>query len=583
MVKKSVFLVFLYSILSTGLFANTYEIPEILVEVTITPSGVVKIQEHRTYDFDGDFSWADYRLPKRGFSEIKNIQVSDGDTAYINENSEQPGTFNISENNNAIIIKWHYNASDESRVFTVSYELTNALVIGHQWSEFFWNYLASGREKSTRNFYANITFSDTLQPSSLHSWSYGHESSSINHQEGYYQIVADNIPKSQSIRTRLVFPSSVFNQIENLITDDNFHLELVEQEELEREQERARIEARNAFYQSITLEGTILLSLLSLGVFLLIYNKFGKRHAVGTFSDTETIMLPDNTQPALIGMLLYSQHVSPNHLTATIFDLARRGWFNIHEQEKEQTFFSSGKSEFVISKPSNRPQTSLLTWEEMIVDFIDEQLEKENSTFEKISQESSKGIYSWYSRWCKALKKDFNDKKWIDRKSYKGVFINIIVQILFLSSSVFLLIRGDAIAFVALFISVVFLVASIAIIRRTSLGEAIHIRWKAYHNGLKNADKRTINMETLDRHFIYATAFHLSEKQLTTLFKSGGYKNNNVFPWIILMPGSLVTPANMASSMKTLTASGNSSFSGTSGGMGASSGMAGGGASGGAG
>jgi hypothetical protein len=52
-------------------------------------------------------------------------------------------------------------------------------------------------------------------------------------------------------------------------------------------------------------------------------------------------MIPGRIKPAIIGRLMMQQHTSIQHLTATLFDLARRGWFTIHEEKKEKSWFSS--------------------------------------------------------------------------------------------------------------------------------------------------------------------------------------------------------------------------------------------------
>jgi uncharacterized membrane protein len=177
----------------------------------------------------------------------------------------------------------------------------------------------------------------------------------------------------------------------------------------------------------------------------------------------------------------------------------------------------------------------------------------------------------------------FDKMDWIDKKSYKGVYLNVAIQFLLLISSFTLVLLGTALATAAIVLVSMMMAGSFLIIRRTKTGEEIFQRWKAYINGLKNADKRTIRMEMLDRHFIYATAFHLSENQIKTVIESADDRNAMLFPWIYLMAGSSHTPASIANSMAKLPASGSSSFSGTSGGTGASIGSAGGGATGGAG
>ena len=64
--------------------SKSYSIPEIRVSADVSEDGLIRINEERTYVFNGSYSWADYRLPLRGFSEIRNIRVSEVNQSYIN-------------------------------------------------------------------------------------------------------------------------------------------------------------------------------------------------------------------------------------------------------------------------------------------------------------------------------------------------------------------------------------------------------------------------------------------------------------------------------------------------------------------
>jgi uncharacterized membrane protein len=220
----------------------------------------------------------------------------------------------------------------------------------------------------------------------------------------------------------------------------------------------------------------------------------------------------------------------------------------------------------------------------MVVDFAKKRIADGHDTFDELFKGTDSDVAEWFSDWKKQVKKQFDDKKWIDKESYTGMFLNMLVQLIILVASIALLIYGTTPALFAVIFVVLMLIASLFIIRRTPEGEETHKQWKSYIDGLKNADKRTIRMEFLDRHFIYATAFHLSQNQLETLLDSTHETAHTLIPWIVLTRGSAASPAAVASSVSTLAATGTTSFTGaTAAGTGASAGAAGGGASAGAG
>jgi len=282
-----------------------------------------------------------------------------------------------------------------------------------------------------------------------------------------------------------------------------------------------------------------------------------------------------------------AQQTTSNHLVSTLFNLARQGWFKITEKETESDgWLSSDETKFKVEMPSEvkKPDNSLLKHEEMVVEFARQRISEGNDTFDELFKGTDSDVSKWYSRWTKQVKQEFEEKKWIDKNSYTGVIINFILQCILLIASVFLLVNGTPIAITALIFTALATIGSFAIIRRTPEGEETHKRWKAYADGLKNADERTIRMEYLDRHFIYAMALHLSKKQIEILLDSTNEPANSVIPWIVLTHGSTANAASVASSFSTLAATGSTSFTGaTAAGSGASVGTAGGGASSGAG
>jgi len=578
-------LLFIILLSCSSLIANDYSIPDIRVEVMISEDGVVHIDEHRTYHFEGSFSWADYSLPKEGFTEIRNIRISEGENQYINSNSEEPGTFSVSESDNEISLKWHYSASDTTLTFTVSYELTDAISVGPDWSEFMWNYLASGRQKSTETFDLEILLPRSTTGDSLYIWGHARAAEfDIETLTDGFAVSGENITRRQTAEIRTLFPTALLNTKTIEITHPELTLDRVLSDESNRLRELEERAEKDAFYAEITPAATIIISLLSIIFFFWIYSRYGRNHSTGTVTKRDTVLIPGQEKPALIGRLLMSRQTTSNHLVATLFDLARRGWFVIREETDEKTgWLSSDKSTFVIEKSEIQPSDETDEYEQMIIDFVEEQITSGNDTFEEIFKGSSSSVMTWYTNWMKKVKSAFDEMGWIDKESYTGVAINIIVQFVLLVASIYFIINGPEIAFIAAIVTILMMAASIGIIRRTPEGEQVYREWKNYHEGLKNADKRTLRMETLDRHFIYATAFHLSKKQLETVLENHDISTGTFLTWMVLTQGSAASPATMASTISTLASSSTTSFAGTTGGSGASVGSAGGGASGGAG
>ena len=591
MFKRLSALLLLVIMLSAGIteraVSKSYTIPEIRVEVDIRPDGTIQITEHRTYVFDGSFSWADYRLPLVGYSSIENIRISEGDTAFINENSEQPGTFMVQRSEGQIRMQWFYEAEDESRTFTVSYILEGAVIIGPEWSEFFWNYINAGREKETNTLSVSLQLPQKIDTDSLHVWKRGPQDKiNMTLHQGGYRVEATNIDENEFVKIRSIFPRNIFESDRVTTTDPDFSLQAAQKDEEVYRREKQAAEEREEKNAAYGEQLMVITGLLSIAFFLFFYRKYGKRHSTGRLSSTETIMIPGRLKPAVAGWLLNKRQVSSSQLMATLLDLARRNYFVIKEDKPKEKFLGGEESQFKIENTSSQTAGDLTEWESLVLEFVNHQIEEGNNNIKELFSGSTIKATRWFSKWKEQLKKDCEARGWYDMASYKGLYANLVVQFILLVPAILATVWAGPIGIIALIITGIFLAASFGIIRRTEEGEVAYKRWDAYRKGLKNAKEHSIGSDFLDKHFIYAIAFGLSKDHIETVFKQCE-SDDIVFAWFIFYASGTHSPAQVASSFSTLAASGTASFPGTAAGgsasTGASAGAAGGGAAGGAG
>lgn len=561
--------------------AKDYDIPTIQIEVSINSEGSVRITEHLTYDFDGSFSWAEYRLPRQGFSAIRNIQISEGGKSYLNKNSESPGTFSVAQNDNAIKLKWHYEAENEQRTFTISYTLVDALTIGPKWSQFFWNYLSDDRDKSTEQLNININLPKSITSDSLHGWT----RSPKGHFEllttaGAFTIHATNIDDDDFAKVRALFPTSALTNAD--VTNPGFTLSQAQQEEQAYQQKRAEIRARNAYWRETNQQVNIAVIVIALLLFFFLFQKYGKRHSTSRFSSHETIMIPGRQHPAPIGWLLNNRSITSVLLISTVLDLARRGYFKIKEEEAEEGFFKDDDPTFSVQRTEQALQNDLLEWETNIVSFMELRLNDEHQKLHKIFDGQDSKVSSWFSKWSKKLKEYCFNQDWIDLKSYTGAYWNVALQLTLLGALfgfAFYAGKGglEPISFVIAIITTVIMgIISITIIRPTEKGQETKHRWTNYKNGLKNAKEYSLSSEKLDKHFIYALALGLKGEELEDIIST----NSDAVPIIswIAFSSNTNSVAAVASSFSTLGATSAASAPGAAGGVSASAGTAGGGA-----
>lgn len=563
--------------------AKEYTIPTIRIEATILPDGSVRIVEHRTYVFDDDFSWADYRLPLKGFTAIENITVTENGRSYLNRNDEQPGTFLVNRDNEEIQIKWFYEAENEQRTFTIAYTLKGAIVTGPKWAEFFWNYISAEREKDTESLRIEMKLPAAVTTDSLYVWERGPESKiDLQKTSSGYTLTAKNLDDDESVKIRSVFPTHLLLTTAKTINDDDFSLASARQNEETYQKEQEAIQQRNALYAGYGQKLLIAVSLLSIIAFIFFFRKYGKRHAAGPGIPDETLLIPGRLKPAVAGWLLMKRNVGSAQLMATLLDLARRKYFVIKEQEPEKKWLSGEKKIFTIESSGNSSKDDLTSWESDLHDFVNEQIADDNNRIDKLFSASSYKASKWFSSWKKKLNHSCKAHGWYDQASYTGAYANAAAQLPLLAGSAVATFWAGPIGVIGIAITTICMIASLGIIRRTPGGERTYRQWKAYRKGLKNAPEHAVDRNILDRHFIYAISFGLSKTEIESLFNQCD-ASTIAFYWFIFHGNSHHSASEIAGTFSTLGASGAAAFPGAAGGAGATAGSAGGGASGGAG
>lgn len=570
--------------LSLSVQAKEYSIPELKIEVQINEDGTVTITEHRTYIFEGNYSWANYRLPKSGYSAINSIQVFEGENRFKNLNTEEAGTFLVEESEDDFNIKWFYNAEDETRVFTIQYTLKNAVVTGNEWSEFYWVFAASGREKSTEILEIDVHLPQSVSDSNLHSWvrEPAWELTTNNLDNGYH-FTGQDINRRQAVSIRMVFPTSVFNEGLISISDPMFTLQKAEQEEaaiIEQRKIDAEEEAKN---KALAWEIIPILGAVSILVFIFFYRRYGSRHQI-RLSSNDSIMLPGREKPAVIGWLINSRTITPGLIMATLLDLARQGYFTIKENEpEEEGWLASKDSFFSVHRTDKQESTALADYEKSMLNFVTNRISEEGNKMEEIFKYSDSSVSKWYSKWKKSLKEQCESKEWIDPESFKGLYANLAFQIVLLIAGIVGIFLLHPLMLILMGISFIGLILSFTIIRRTPKGEEVYQKWNSYRKAVQNAREHSISEDHLGLHFIYSIAFGVGKEHIKDLFEANPNATSAIY-WIVILPGMHNSPADIASSFSNLAATGTATASGGSiGGGGASAGVAGGGASGGAG
>ena len=568
-------------LLPSGVFADEYSIDRVEIQARVNPEGSIHLLETRTYTFTGDFHWANYTLQKAGFTELTDISIRDSLGKYTHESSEESRTFRLTTNEEELNLQWYFEATNETRSFILEYTIHGALAVGHSWTEWFWRFIGNGWDEPSEEILIDVRLPGKVSPDSLYGWVHtSADHSAMEVTPGKISIQAAGLPEENPLTLRLLFPSRWLSGVPVNATELT-----LSGAQAEEQQRKARLEARRERRQAWERAGLPLavgLTLLSLISFLWLYNRHGRRHSIRNVPEHQH-RLPTEHPPALIGWLMQNYTVNGRNLVATIFDLARRGYFTFREEKEEKSgFLRKSSRQFLIQMTEKMPETGRLTeWEQGLYDLISQRMTDGEVSFAELTDQRAESP-EWFKNWASMVSDTAKSKNWRDERSIRGAVINAVIQAVLFAAAIALVILSGAIGFIPLVITLCTGIASLGIVRRTREGERVYRQWKALKQSLKEGVPGRRDPDLLNEFYIYAIAMGLSVRKIRNWLENIQIQSASI-PWIVFAPGIADQSGEVAASLSTLTNTGIQTISSVAGGTGATAGSAGGGTGGGAG
>jgi len=222
--------------------AKDYSIDKVKIEMEVERSGKVNVVESRTYNFDGDYTFAYVEIDKKGersqsyildsfsvcdetscYRQLADSEISTADT------NRPAGTFYVQNRGSSYYIKWFYRASNIDKVFNLGYEIENGLTKQGNVVEFYWKLVGDRWEISQSNIEANIKLPEGIDGEKIKAWAHGPLTGKVsipNETEVKYEM--DRINSGEFFEARVMVPADGFD----VSVVGNKTKEKIEEEEL---------------------------------------------------------------------------------------------------------------------------------------------------------------------------------------------------------------------------------------------------------------------------------------------------------------------------------------------------------------
>ncbi len=589
-------------LLAFALIANAkyYEFSRVEIVAQPKTDGAMRVMEKRTFDFDGEFSFAYRSFPKSDSITFSNVKISENGTAYEQAKTKSPGAFIREETKDEIRYTWYYKAEDEQRTFTIEYVVDGVIKRYADAAVLHYSFISSEWDKPTAVARIQVNTPGNIDAPSTRAWLHGPLWGELEvKSDGTLVATCENVPKNSFLDIRALYDPALFP---NLPQSSDYvrqsimasEAQAAEQANLQREEmlQKQQIQQERA----ATAEWLFpLAAVLGVLIWIYLYRRYGIRPQVSS-APSRRSDVPTDVHPALLDYLLY-QSITGNAVVSTFLHLCRKGILNLKETREIRTRFGKDKEKPMYTWHLNREKwrqqrESLYKFENDLLDHVFNIKARRSDaiTFDEMEKNKDQFL-DFFNEWQNDVAQAAKEENWYDRQSYKGLYFGLGL------ASVFLLLGIGAAFFVGLWslvlfgASLVLFILAAFIPHRTRQGRELLNHLKAVQRYLKKSGyektSETDYLEHLDDYVEYGPALRLSASKYTDMIKRVPTEQIAVIlPWYILGATGTGRPTfspdsfgNSFSSMIEATTASMSSTAGLSGG--ATSGAAGAGSGGG--
>lgn len=341
------------------IFGKSYFYPQIKTKVNFTTDGNAQVQQERTYQFDGSFSWAYVELKKQGAEDIVFKQILEK-----TPNGWKIINPEIVDNPKSLCIRWNYSAQDETKIFLLDYTIIGAVKRYQDVAEFYWKIIEDEHKLINNNIIELILphASPGLFKVYIHSRAKP-GTLVFNDKKDKAVIEQNNIPQNSFVEVRMLTLPSIFKDLKVIF--ENRYEKILKQEK--------QNFIVSTIKKLILIPLGLVLSIVGPIILLLIfYSRYGREPEIPCLGRYEHEP-PRPVPPIVVPAILHQKPVKTtiNETTframfATLLDLCTKGIISIQEQKDNKTHY-----QFMLEKPEKIKQLEPMS-QEVVRFFFEE-------------------------------------------------------------------------------------------------------------------------------------------------------------------------------------------------------------------
>jgi Predicted membrane protein (DUF2207) C-terminal domain/Predicted membrane protein (DUF2207) N-terminal domain len=426
--------------------AKDFYFPQVRIEVAIDKGGSFTVDEFRTFEFQGRFSYAYISIPLRIDRPGARRDVKITDLAVTDEAGRGLRT-EIDQSAGRLTATWHYSAENERRTFHIRYRVEGGITSYSDVTELYWKIVGEGAERPARDLQVTVRLPEPLSDkANLLVWAHGPLA-------GWAEVLdprtarfsSPDLAAGQYFEIRAVWPAGLVTGVrsdglalagikaeeEGFVRDTIARVRRAQAESAAR---RGRGEAnRRSLLRWLGVWGVWQIAgpLLWLLLFVKTWRAVGRDYRFEARPDYVR-ELPADRPPAVVQTLMREgREVTPAAFTATLFDLARRGVLEIedHSVLRRRLFGDKEAVETSITlKKDPASGRDVRPFERSVLEFVYEDAAGGMTPGASLTVEDllkylkrhPQKFQSWYRDWTKGIKAETKPLGFLEPESVRA-------------------------------------------------------------------------------------------------------------------------------------------------------------------
>jgi len=201
-------------ILAAAAQTKNYYFPEVRTEIAVEKDGGFLVEEFRTYEFQGSFSWTDLRIPLAVTRSGRSVRATLTDFA-VSDESGRPLATETGLVDGAFQAKWFYSARNERRTFRIRYRIRGGIRTYPDVTELYWQVIGDGWDRPTKKVTIDVRLPEPLgSRAALKVWGHGPLTGRAEIvDERTARFTAVDVRSRQYVEIRVLWPSGIVSGV----------------------------------------------------------------------------------------------------------------------------------------------------------------------------------------------------------------------------------------------------------------------------------------------------------------------------------------------------------------------------------